>query len=156
MSDTSPAPGSGSEDFSREQMQSVLFAQLIMQQSNVAMMLLGKGPPPGSGQAVRDLESAKLFIDQLEMLEVKTRGNLNKDEAALLKQSLMALRMAFVEAVESPAPPTKAAETPASTAAPEAETASPAKPENKTAPMEDAGAAGEAESKKRYSKKFSL
>jgi len=66
------------------------------------------------------------------------------------------LQMAFVEAVESPAPPTKATETPASAATPEVETASPATPENKTAPTENAGAAGEAESKKRYSKKFSL
>jgi len=156
MSDQSREQGARSGEISREDMQSALFAQLIMQQSNLAMMLMGKGPQPESGEAVRDLESAKLFIDQLEMLEVKTRGNLNKDEAALLKQSLMTLRMTFVEAVESPAPPAKAAETPASTAAPEAETASAAKPEDKTAPTEEAGAAAEAESKKRYSKKFSL
>ena len=156
MSDQSREQGAGSREFSREDMQSALFAQLIMQQSNLAMMLMGKGPHPESGQAVRDLESAQLLIDQLEMLEVKTKGNLSKEEAALLKQSLMALRMAFVEAVESPAPRTKAAETPASAAAPEAEIASPAKPEKKTAPTEEAGAAGEAESKKRYSKKFSL
>jgi hypothetical protein len=154
MSDQSREQGAGSREFSREDMQSALFAQLIMQQSNLAMMLLGKGPAPEGGQAVRDLESAQLLIDQLEMLEVKTKGNLNKHEAALLKQSLMALQMAFVEAVESPAPPAKAAETPASPAAPE--TASAAKPENKTAPREEAGAAAEAESKKRYSKKFSL
>lgn len=154
MSDQGREQGAGSGEFSREEMQSALFAQLVMQQSNLAMMLLGKVPHPESGQSVRDLESAKLFIDQLEMLEVKTKGNLNKEETTLLKQSLMALRMAFVEAVESPAPAAKPAETPVSAATPE--TAAPETPESKTAPTTDAGAAGETESKKRYSKKFSL
>ena len=154
MSDVSTEQGAVSGEFSHEEMQSALFAQLVMQQSNLAMMLLGKVPHPESGQAMRDLEAAKLFIDQLEMLEVKTKGNLNKDEAALLKQSLMALRMAFVEAVESPPPPAKTAESPAPPAT--SETTAATTPENKTAPTEDAGAAGEAESKKRYSKKFSL
>jgi len=154
MSDVGRERGAGRAEFSHDELQSALFAQLVMQQSNLVMMLLGKGPPPESGQSVRDLESAKLFIDQLEMLEVKTKGNLNKEEEALLKQSLMALRMAFVEAVESPVPPTKTAETPAPSATPE--TAAPEKPENKTAPTEAAGAADESESRKRYSKKFSL
>ena len=154
MNDSSREPGAGSGELSHDGLQSALFAQLVVQQSNLALMLLGKGPQPESGQSMRDLEAAKLFIDQLEMLETKTKGNLNKEEAALLKQSLMALRMAFVEAVESPAPPAKTAETPP--ASPVAESPSPAKPENETAPTEEAGAAGEAESRKRYSKKFSL
>ena len=101
-------PGAGSRqsaEFSREDMMSALFAQMVMQQSNLALMLLGKAPHPESGQTIRDLDGAKLFIDQLEMLEVKTRGNLTKPEEAFLKQSLMSLRLAFVEAVESPEPP---------------------------------------------------
>ena len=153
MSATGSGPGAGSSEFSREEMQSALFAQLIMQQSNLAMMLLGKVPHPESGQTLRDLEAAKLFIDQLEMIEVKTKGNLTREEEMLLKQNLMALRMAFVEAVELPPPP-KTAESPSASAAPGTTAAT--KPENKTAPTEDAGAAGEAESRKRYSKKFSL
>jgi hypothetical protein len=75
-----------------------------MQQANMALMLLGKVPHPETGQAVKDLEAARLFIDQLEMLESKTKGNLTKEETGLLKQSLMSLRLAFVEAVESPQP----------------------------------------------------
>lgn len=80
---------------------SALFAHLVLQQSNMAMMLLGKRAHPETGQVIRDIEAAKLFIDQLEMLEVKTQGNLSKEEAALLKQGLVNLRMAFVQAVES-------------------------------------------------------
>ena len=81
---------------------SALFAQLVLQQTNMAMMLLGKIAHPESGQVYKDTDAARLFIDQLEMLETKTRGNLSNEEARLLKQSLMNLRMAFVEAVEEP------------------------------------------------------
>ena len=83
-------------------MRSALFAQMVMQQSSMAMMLLGKTAHPETGEIIRDLEAARLFIDQLEMLEYKTKGNLTQEEAALLQQSLMSLRMAFVEAVDSP------------------------------------------------------
>lgn len=102
MSDAQVTETEGQPGLSHEQMLSALFAQLVMQQANMALMLLGKVPHPETGQAVKDLEAARLFIDQLEMLEVKTRGNLTKEEAALLKQSLMSARLAFVEAVETP------------------------------------------------------
>src|SRR3989454_12024356 len=98
VSEASP-PEAGSEE-----MRSALFAHLVMQQSNMAMMLLGKVAHPETGKTVRDLEAAKLFIDQLEMLEAKTQGNLSTEEAAMLKQNLMALRLSFVEAVELSAP----------------------------------------------------
>jgi hypothetical protein len=90
-----------SGEITHEEMMSALFAQLVMQQSNMAMLLMGKVPNPETGQMVRDVEAARLFIDQLEMLEIKTKGNLRKEEEQLLKQSLMSLRMAFVETVRS-------------------------------------------------------
>ena len=67
---------------------SALFANMIVQQTNMALMLLGKVPHPETGEKYKDLESAKMFIDQLEMIEVKTKGNLDKREDGLLKQSL--------------------------------------------------------------------
>ncbi len=103
MSDSRPfenTPLDGSPD----EIRSALFAQMVIQQSSMAMLLLGKTAHPETGKTVRDLEAARFFIDQLEMLEVKTKGNLNQEEAALLKQSLMSLRMAFVESVDSPPP----------------------------------------------------
>src|SRR5688572_24008961 len=78
-----------------------LFANLVVQQTNMALMLLGRMPHPETGETVRDLEGAKMFIDQLEMIEFKTRGNLDGREDKLLKQSLTALRMAFVEAIDT-------------------------------------------------------
>lgn len=115
-------PGTSEEEF-----RSALFAQLVFQQSNMAMMLLGKTPHPETGQTVRDLDAAKLFIDQLEMLQVKTKGNLTKQEEAILKQSLMSLQLAFVETVESPAQPA---------GADSAKPAEPAKSEESTKPTE--------------------
>ena len=128
------------------EIQSAQFAQLVMQQSNMAFMLLGKIPDPSNGQMLRDLDSAKLFIDQLEMLEAKTQGNLTPPESGLLKQSLMALRMAFVEVTNSPATqPAKAAPlTTENQAAADANEKSP-----------PAKVAGEDESTKRFSKKYS-
>ena len=122
---------------SREEMMSALFAQLVVQQSNMAMLLMGKVPHPQTGQTMRDIEAARLFIDQLEMLEAKTKGNLTKEEDQLLKQSLMGLRMAFVEAVESPESEAKKGETPA---------------ENKI----EAGSqpAADEDSKKKFTKKY--
>ena len=66
------------EALSREEEFTFLFAQLVLQQSNMAMMLLGRVPHPESGKVIQDVEAARLFIDQIEMLEVKTKGNLTK------------------------------------------------------------------------------
>ena len=130
-------------------MRSALFAQLVMQQSSMAMMLLGQTAHPESGQIVRDLEAAKLFIDQLEMLEFKTKGNLTPEEAALLKQSLMSLRMAFVECVNSPPSPVQPRPEPSM---PAAEAASAAKPS--TAAAAPAGCPDEDEHRKKFTKKY--
>jgi len=133
---------------SPEEMLSALFAYLVMQQSNMAMMLLGKTPHPETGKTLLDLDSAKLFIDQLEMLEAKTKGNLNPEEASLLKQTLMRLRLAFVEAADAPAPAAAVAEP--TKPAPE-----PAQPAPEAAkPVAEAPAASEEEGRKKFSKKY--
>jgi hypothetical protein len=128
---------------SPEEMRSALFAQLVMQQSNMALMLLGKVPHPETGQAAKDLETARLFIDTLEMLEVRTKGNLTQPEAALLKQTLMSLRLAFVEAVE--APPAPAEPRPQTEASPAQR--APASAPGATAPAEE-------EHHKKFTKKY--
>src|SRR5436190_15082671 len=113
------------EDLSRDELLSVLFAEMVMQQARMATIFLGKAPHPQTGKTEQDLDAAKLFIDQLEMLEVKTKGNLTKDEDALLKQSLSHLRLSYVEAVnqhgeQGKTEPAKSSE---ATAAPAPETA---------------------------------
>lgn len=132
----------------RDEMMSALFAHLVMQQSNMALMLMGKAPHPETGKTMRDLESAKLFIDLLEMLEAKTKGNLTKEEQSLLKQSLMSVRMGFVEAVESPSDQSETKPQPERPGA----TATPAEAE-KASTLEGAASAPE-ESHKKFSKKY--
>jgi hypothetical protein len=127
---------------SHEEMLSALFAQLVMQQANMAMMLLGKSAHPETGEVIKDIEAARLFIDQLEMLEAKTKGNLSQEEAALLKQSLMSLHLAFVQTVETPPQPV----------APPAATPSPETPQAAPPPSPSSAAAEEHHTK--FSKKY--
>ncbi|MBI3876574.1 MAG: DUF1844 domain-containing protein [Verrucomicrobia bacterium] len=139
----------------RGEIMSALFASLVMQQTGMAMMLLGRSPHPETGKPHHDIEGAKMFIDQLEMLEFKTRGNLDKREEGLLKQSLMELHLAFVEAMEQPqqSEAKDAAKDEAQPSASDATqpSAEPAKPASETPP---APAATEDESKKKFSKKY--
>ena len=111
MSDANEGAGFDAGGLSREQRTSAIFASLVVNQTQMAMMLLGRVPHPGTGQTTRDLDGARLFIDQLEMLEEKTKGNLDQHERKLLRDHLTALRMAFVEAAEERAEST-APETP--------------------------------------------
>lgn len=89
------------DQLSREDKNSVLFANLVLQQTNMALMFLGKIQQSEDGPPMFDLASAEMIIDQLEMLQQKTKGNLSARESQLLQQSLTNLRMAFVEAVET-------------------------------------------------------
>jgi Domain of unknown function (DUF1844) len=89
---------------SAKEITSAMFASMVMQQTNMASIFLGLIPHPETGKVAQDLDHARYFIDQLEMIEVKTRGNLDKMEEGLLKQSLTNLRLAFVEAVSKPTP----------------------------------------------------
>ena len=146
MSD-SHVSGNTTASGSPDEVRSALFAHLVMQQSNMAMMLLGKTAHPETGQVIRDLEAAKFFIDQLEMLEFKTKGNLNLEEAALLKQSLMSVRLAFVETVDSPAPPAQRRPEPERTPAGAAPATEPTDPAA-------APAAGGEDTRKKFTKKY--
>jgi uncharacterized protein DUF1844 len=135
---------------SREEIMSALFANMVVQQTNLAMMMLGRVAHPETGQFIQDVETARMFIDQLEMLEVKTKGNLTKEEEGLLKQGLTALRMAFVEAVESPA-----AGQPRPSAGGSAPAPPPGPAEPKTQPPPaPAASTAEEESRKKFSKKY--
>lgn len=63
-----------------------------------AMVALGEIDHPETGSPTRDLETAKHTIGILEMLQDKTRGNLDEEETQLLKSMLYRARIAFVEA----------------------------------------------------------
>jgi len=154
MTDSIQHPEDALAGASREEIMSMLFANMVIQQTNMAMMLLGKVAHPESGEFIRDVDAAKMFIDQLAMLEAKTKGNLSRQEEQLMKQALAELRMAFVEAVDSPASHEMQAPQPA----PEVErpappAARPATPDAKAGPAAPEAPAPD-ESRKKFSKKY--
>jgi hypothetical protein len=137
-------------ELGREDLQSALFAQLVLQQSNMALMMMGKVAHPENGETIKDLEAARLFIDTLEMLEARTNGNLTKQESNLLKQTLMNLRLQFVESVgDKASPASESAKAPASTPA-----ASGAQDQTPASSSEPAAPAAEEEHRKKFSKKY--
>ena len=73
------------------------FIEFVMMQAQNAALFLGQIPNPQTGKGEVNLELAKMFIDQLGMIQEKTRGNLTKEEEAVLKNTLSNLQMAFVE-----------------------------------------------------------
>ena len=128
------------------------FIEFVMMHAQNAALFLGQIPNPKTGEAEINLDLARMFIDQLEMIQEKTRGNLTNEETTVLRNALSNLQMAFVEASgvagsqraaqpETPErPPSQSAEQPTS-AAPE-----------QSAPV--ASSDPEQESRKKFTKSY--
>ena len=81
------------------------FIELVMMQAQQAAMFLGQLPGPDGQKLEANLPYARMFIDQLEMLQEKTRGNLSHEETQVLTSVLSDLRLAFVQVSKaSPSP----------------------------------------------------
>src|SRR5476649_851250 len=73
------------------------FVQFVMMQAQNIFYVLGRIPSPDGRPIPPNLEAGKLLIDQLEMIEEKTRGNLSAQESTILDDALKNVRLAFVE-----------------------------------------------------------
>ena len=126
------------------------FIEFVMMQAQNAALFLGQIPNPQTGQGEVNLELAKMFIDQLGMIQEKTRGNLTNEESTVLRNTLSNLQIAFVEVsreVKSGGAP--AAPEPAAPAAePPTESTSAEKTDAPEAP------ATESESRKKFTKSY--
>ncbi|MEY2509305.1 MAG: hypothetical protein QOE26_68 [Verrucomicrobiota bacterium] len=129
------------------------FIEFVMMQAQNAALFLGQIPNPQTGKGEVNLELAKMFIDQLAMIQEKTRGNLTNEETAVLRNTLSNLQMAFVEVSRqvregiaepeaAPESPEAEADEPAASSSPEKTEASPATP------------ASESESRKKFTKSY--
>jgi hypothetical protein len=128
------------------------FIEFVVMHAQNAALFLGQIPNPKTGQGEVNLDLARMFIDQLAMIQEKTRGNLTSEEAKVLTNALSNLQMAYVEVAreqpkeamrpEAPeaAPPPTAPEQ-SSTATPE-----PSAPTSSTEP--------EKESRKKFTKSY--
>src|SRR5256884_199059 len=97
-----------------------------------------------------------MFIDQLAMIQEKTRGNLTNEEAAVLRNTLSNLQMAFVEVSQQsgdesrPASPEPVASASASESpAEESSTSAAAEPNALPATPQ-----GDSESRKKFTKSY--
>jgi hypothetical protein len=127
------------------------FIEFVMMQAQNAALFLGQIPNPQTGKAEVNLEVARMFIDQLAMIQEKTRGNLTTEESTVLRNALSSLQMAFVEASQS-SPSSGAPSRP-----PEATSeAAPAATDEQPAASGDAPSTDtpEPESKKKFSKSY--
>jgi hypothetical protein len=82
------------------------FLTLVEQLASQALLFMGAIRDPMTGQSHENLPQAQMAIDLLEVLEEKTRGNLNPEEQAALQQVLDEVRMTFVR-LQAPPPPPK-------------------------------------------------
>ena len=133
------------------------FVEFVMMHAQNAALFLGQIPNPHTGEGEVNLDLARLFIDQLSMIQEKTRGNLSTEEATVLRNTLTNLQMAFVEVSQSgagvsaakrppqPAPPMTDEKTSATT---------PLESTEASATPSPADPAAEGESRKKFTKSY--
>jgi hypothetical protein len=78
----------------------ILFMQLVIQNQQIAMMAMGKIKNPVTDKIERNLEHAKVYIDSLDMLLAKTKGNLSEYEEKFLTETLKELKLNYVDEVD--------------------------------------------------------
>src|SRR5918996_6178461 len=128
------------------------FIEFVMMHAQNAALFLGQIPNPKTGEGEVNLELAKMFIDQLAMIQEKTRGNLTSEESTVLRNALSNLQMVYVEvAREAPGPAAQREQPepspkPAEHTSPTTPTAEPSAPIASTEP--------ETESKKKFTKSY--
>ncbi len=77
------------------------FTIFISSLSMQAMIAMGKLENPITNKLEKNMEQAKYLIDTLGILKDKTKGNLTKEEATVLEESLFNLRMLYVKEKET-------------------------------------------------------
>jgi hypothetical protein len=118
------------------------FIEFVLMQAQQIALMLGQIPGPDGKPMEANLPVARIFIDQLEMIREKTRGNLTPEESEVLNKVLADLQLAFVEAGQA-APATGATPPPA-----EPEPAAPAAASQPPVSGEDV------DSKKKFTKSY--
>jgi hypothetical protein len=111
------------------------FIEFVLMQAQQIALMLGQIPGPDGKPMEANLPVARIFIDQLEMIREKTRGNLTTEESEVLNKVLADLQLAFVEAGQG------------SSAATPAPAPSPAPPDDKPSGDDEDG-------KKKFSKSY--
>lgn len=80
-------------DGGREQLN---FSSFVLGMYTQTLIFLGDIPHPDTNEVSMNIEAAKQNIDILNILEEKTKGNLNAEEGHLMKEVLDMLRLQFI------------------------------------------------------------
>lgn len=78
----------------KEQM---LFVQLISSLHGAALMHMGKMKNPATETIDRNLAQAEMTIEMLDMLKLKTAGNLSPDEDRFFSTVISELKLNYVD-----------------------------------------------------------
>ena len=76
-----------------------IFVEFVMMQAQNAALFLGQVTDPRMGQPQVNIPLAKMFIDQLAVIQAKTAGNLSADEQKVIDSALEQMELAFVHVV---------------------------------------------------------
>ncbi len=79
----------------------VSIKDLVSLLATQALSYMGAFPDPRTGKSIVALDYAKLHIDMLGVLEEKTKGNLDPEEASIVTRAVSELRMEYVELVKA-------------------------------------------------------
>ena len=133
------------------------FIEFVVMHAQNAALFLGQIPNPKTGEAEINLDLARMFIDQLAMIQEKTRGNLTSEEAKVLSTALSNLQMAYVEASgggHSPSSRQTTAQPEAPEAAPQVEPAEEPSANRPEASGSTTSGEPESESRKKFTKSY--
>ena len=97
--DPKPDPSRRAQPDAGEALPKIDFSTLVLSLATSAMVHMGLVPDPERGESPeKNLALAHQTIDTLDMLQHKTRGNLDDEESKLLQSVLYELRMNYVKA----------------------------------------------------------
>lgn len=80
----------------RESFPAPTFSQYIYALGMQVMIFTGKHVNPQTNKYEKNIDIAKYHIDLLEMLQEKTKGNLDEDENKLITELINNSRMAYL------------------------------------------------------------
>lgn len=131
------------------------FSQLIIMLATTALQQLGVIPDQGGQPPEVHLESAQGMIDLIEMLDLKTKGNLEVEEKKMLVETLTMLRFHYVEVSQGAAKKAPDAPPPAAQKSPSASAEQPADQATDSTIIESSpGSRKDDEDKTRYRKSY--
>lgn len=82
------------------QQETIDFADFIMSLASQVFIAMGEQKNPESGAMETDLCLARDYIQILELLQEKTRGNLTEEERGLLDSILIDIRIKYVSRIK--------------------------------------------------------